>query len=127
MGFLHRARLVLKGDLGSRLIAARLGQQQDEMAGAQLVALEELAARMASMAASIRELEERAQKLTAEAASGGSAEGAKVQVEIIDELLGGVRQFRAALDEQRRELEEAERRLTAGGGTFPEPSPRAQI
>ena len=43
------------------------------------------------------------------------AERAQVQVEVIDEMLDGIRALRAAIDQQRAELIEAEQRLTAEG------------
>ena len=77
------------------------------------------------MATTIKELEAQAKSLDdeaeavaqSEAASGDAsiAERANVQVEVIDEMLDGIRSLRAAIDQQRAELIEAEQKLSAEG------------
>ena len=92
------------------------------VSGEQLQRLQDIAARMAGMAATIKQLEEQAKRLDHEAeavaqseaaASGDTdvAERAQVQVAVIDEMLDGIRALRAAIDQQRTELAEAERQL----------------
>lgn len=114
MGFWQRARLVLKGDIGLRVRAVPGPRHEEDLSGQQLVALNQIAERMAAMAATLKELDARAETLNRAPNRTQAAEQAQVQVEIIDELLDGVRQLRTALDEQRSELAEAERRLTEG-------------
>lgn len=125
MGFWQRARLVLKGDIVPRMGVAQPAAPEEALSPEQLGALEEIAQRMAAMAASIKELEARAQEMQAGPDTGAPATAAgtadetakaQVQVEIIDELLDGVRQLRTALDLQRDELVEAERRITGDDG-----------
>lgn len=78
------------------------------------------------MATTIQQLEEQAKSLDEEAeavansgaaASGDTeiAERAHMQVEVIDEMLDGIRALRAAIDQQRAELIEAERQLAEQG------------
>jgi uncharacterized small protein (DUF1192 family) len=128
MGFLQRARLVLKGDIGPRVVVAPPAATEEPLTHEQLAALEEIAQRMAAMAASIKDLEARAHAIHATrdadaaeagAATAAEAANAQVQVEIIDELLIGVRQLRTALDQQRDELVDAERRFTGSESEAP--------
>lgn len=81
--------------------------------GRRLEPLPETQQRMADLAAAIKQLELRAQQIEAEPASTRDADPghAERQVEIIDELLDGIRQLRAALDQQRAALEAAEERV----------------
>ncbi|HEX6539756.1 MAG TPA: hypothetical protein VF155_11315 [Candidatus Dormibacteraeota bacterium] len=118
MGFWQRARLVLKGDIGPRVAGVQHSQPEEELSGPQLAALEEIAARMATMAEALKELDARAQMLNRSPEGTEPAERAQVQVAIIDELLDGVHQLRTALDAQSVELAEAERRLTGGDNTL---------
>ena len=81
---------------------------------------------MAAMATTIKELEAQAKTLDDEAeevAKSGAASGdasvaerAHVQVEVIDEMLDGIRSLRAAIDHQRAELIEAEQKLSSAEG-----------
>ncbi|MGH7687190.1 MAG: hypothetical protein ACREN2_10295 [Candidatus Dormibacteria bacterium] len=101
MGFLRNASMVFRGQVRLR----PRPQQDDEeaLSQQQQQALEDIARRMAEMAASIKELEERAQTV--------SPGRPQVQVEMIDEMLSGIRGLRVALDQQRAELADAEQRL----------------
>lgn len=117
MGFWQRARHVLKGDVGPRVATVPQAQPEEELSGPQLAALEEIAARMATMAEALKELDARAQLVNRDSDGAEPAQRAQVQVEIIDELLDGVRQLRTALDAQSAELADAERRLTGGDET----------
>lgn len=91
----------------------------------QLAALQDIAERMSGMAETIKQLEEKARGLDAEAeavAQSGVATGdedlaerAHVQVEVIDEMLDGIRALRAAIDQQRSELIDAEHKLAHEG------------
>lgn len=78
------------------------------------------------MATTIQQLEQQAKSLDEEAEavakSGGASPGdteiverAQMQVEVIDEMLDGIRALRAAIDQQRAELIEAEQRLAQEG------------
>lgn len=111
MGFLRNASLVLRGQ-----VRVRPRPQQEALTQQQQQALEDIARRMAEMAAAIKELEERAQTVhpAGEAADGDdsdSPERAQVQVEMIDQMLSGIRGLRVALDQQRAELADAEQLL----------------
>lgn len=126
MGFWQRAAAVLRADtaLRRRVPSATRGADEDA-SGEQLLALQEIAERMAGMATTIKQLEEQAKSLDEEAedlaqsgdASGDSAiaERAHMQVEVIDEMLDGIRSLRAAIDQQRAELIDAEHRLSHEG------------
>ena len=125
MGFLDRVAVVLRANTALRRRApARADAGDTDVTGEQLHALQAIADRMSGMASTIKQLEEQAKRLDDEAAevaqSGDAspgdseiAERAQVQVEVIDEMLDGIRALRAAIDEQRAELVEAERRLAA--------------
>ena len=126
MGFWERAALVLRANT-----ALRRRPQPAPSAGEvlvsdeQLAALQDIAERMSGMAATIKQLEEKARSLDVEAeavAQSGEATGdddlaerAHVQVEVIDEMLDGIRALRDAIDQQRSELIEAEQRLAREG------------
>lgn len=127
MGFWQRAATVLRADtaLRRRAPSAR-NPGEPVVSGEQLQALQDIAERMAGMAATIKELEEQAKRLDEEAeavaqsqadASGDTdvAERAHMQVEVIDEMLDGIRALRAVIDQQRAELVEAERQLGENG------------
>lgn len=128
MGFLDRVAVVLRANsaLRRRTTPATAGSGEPAATGEQLQALQDIAERMAGMATTIKQLEEQAKRLDEEAeevAQSGSAspgdteiaERAQVQVEVIDEMLDGIRALRAAIDQQRAELIEAEQRLAAEG------------
>lgn len=126
MGFWERAAAVLRTNSALRRRAPSApGAGEPVVSGEQLMALQEIAERMAGMAATIKQLEEQAKSLDAEAeavAQSGAASGdtalaerAHVQVEVIDEMLDGIRSLRAAIDQQRAELIEAEQRLPEAG------------
>lgn len=127
MGFWERAAVVLRSNtaLRRRAATARRGGGAGA-SGEQIQTLQDIAERMAGMAATIKQLEEQAKRLDEEAeavAQAGAApsddteiaDRAQVQVEVIDEMLDGIRALRAAIDQQRAELVEAEQRLTAEG------------
>lgn len=123
MGFWQRAASVLRADTAFRRRAPSVPNPGEPVvSGEQLQRLQDIAARMAGMAATIKQLEEQAKRLDHEAkavaqseaaASGDTdvAERAQVQVAVIDEMLDGIRALRAAIDQQRTELAEAERQL----------------
>ena len=127
MGFWQRAAAVLRTNTAlRRQVRSRPGTGGQAATGEQLQALQDIAERMAGMATTIKQLEEQAKRLDEEAeevAQSGAtpsddtevAERAQVQVEVIDEMLDGIRALRAAIDQQRAELIEAEQRLTAEG------------
>ena len=128
MGLLQRAALVLRTNAGLRK-RARLASAGGEevVSGEQLATLQDIAERMSGMAAAIKQLEAKAKSLDEEAeavarsdtsAQDGDdvAARAHMQVEVIDEMLDGIRALRAAIDQQRTELVEAEQRLNEGGG-----------
>ncbi len=127
MGFWQRAASVLRADTALRRRAPSAPNPGEPVvSGEQLQTLQDIAARMAGMAATIKQLEEQAKRLDQEAeavaqseaaASGDTdvAERAQVQVEVIDEMLDGIRALRAAIDQQRAELVEAERQLGEHG------------
>ena len=127
MGFWQRAAVVLRTNTALRRRAPSApGAGEQAATGEQLLALQDIAERMAGMATTIKQLEEQAKRLDEEAeevaqsgaASSGDrdiAERAQVQVGVIDEMLDGIRALRAAIDQQRAELIEAEQRLTAEG------------
>ncbi|MGH7749319.1 MAG: hypothetical protein ACREQ5_31820 [Candidatus Dormibacteria bacterium] len=128
MGFWERAAALLRSNSAIRRRApSSPGAGEPVVSGEQLVALQEIAERMAGMATTIKELEEQAKSLDEEAeavARSGAASGdmaiterANVQVEVIDEMLDGIRSLRAAIDQQRAELIEAEQRLAEDGGS----------
>lgn len=127
MGFLQRVGLMLRSDSALRRLrpAAPAASEQD-VSAEQLQALQGIAERMAGMATTIQQLEEQAKSLDEEAEavakSGGASPGdteiverAQMQVEVIDEMLDGIRALRAAIDQQRAELIEAEQRLAKEG------------
>lgn len=119
--------MVLRANTALRRRApVRPGSGEPAASEEQLQTLQDIAERMAGMAATIKQLEEQAKRLDDEAeavAQSGAApaadteiaERAQVQVEVIDEMLDGIRALRAAIDQQRAELVEAEQRLTAEG------------
>ena len=127
MGFWQRAAVVLRTNTALRRRAPSTpGAGEQAATGEQLLALQDIAERMAGMATTIKQLEEHAKRLDEEAeevAQSGAvssddtdiAERAQVQVEVIDEMLDGIRALRAAIDQQRAELIEAEQRLTTEG------------
>ena len=125
MGFWQRAAAVLRTNSALRRRAPAAPGGEQLVSGEQLVALQGIAERMAAMASTIKELEAQAKSLDDEAeevAQSGAASGdpsiverANVQVEVIDEMLDGIRSLRAAIDQQRAELIEAEQRLAEQG------------
>lgn len=126
MGFWERAAVVLRTNTALRRRTPATGARNKAASGEQLLALQDIAERMAGMATTIKQLEEQAKRLDEEAeevAQSGAAssddtdiaERAQVQVEVIDEMLDGIRALRAAIDQQRAELIEAEQRLSADG------------
>ena len=125
MGFWQRAAAVLRTNSALRRRAPATPGGEQLVSGEQLVALQGIAERMAAMAATIKELEAQAKSLDDEAeevAQSGAASGdasiverAHVQVEVIDEMLDGIRSLRTAIDQQRAELIEAEQRLVQHG------------
>ena len=127
MGFWQRAASVLRADTALRRRAPSAPNPGEQVvSGEQLQALQDIAERMAGMAATIKQLEEQAKRLDEEAeavaqsqadASGDTdvAERAHMQVEVIDEMLDGIRALRAAIDRQRAELVEAERQVGEHG------------
>ena len=128
MGFWERAAKVLRANTALRRRApAGPGEGEHVVSGEQLHALQEIAERMAGMATTIKQLEERAKRLDEEAeevarsgaASGDTAiaERAHMQVEVIDEMLDGIRSLRTVIDQQRTELIDAEQRLAREGET----------
>ena len=129
MGFFDRVAVVLRANTAlRRRTPTAAGAGEPAGTGEQLQALQDIAERMAGMAATIKQLEEQAKRLDQEAeavAQSGAApsgdkdiaERAQVQVEVIDEMLDGIRALHAAIDQQRAELVEAEQRLTAEGET----------
>lgn len=133
MGFWRRAALVLRaGSALRRRAPASPAAGVEVVSAEQLLALQGIAERMAGLATTIKELEAKAKSLDEEAeavaessASGAGdtdiAERAHMQVEVIDEMLGGIRALRAAIDQQRAEIMDAEQRLAEGGGTSPQP------
>ena len=122
MGFLRNASMVFRGQVRVR---PRPQQEAEEaLTQQQQQALEDIARRMAEMAAAIKELEERAQTVhppgdAAEGDDSASPERAQVQVEMIDQMLNGIRGLRVALDQQRAELADAEQRLVEAEGESP--------
>lgn len=126
MGFWQRAAVVLRANTALRRRAPSAPGAGEQAAGEQLQALQDIAERMAGMATTIKQLEEQAKRLDEEAEEVAQSEGASsddtdiaerahVQVEVIDEMLDGIRALRAAIDQQRAELIEAEQRLAAEG------------
>ena len=126
MGFWQRVAAVLRTNsaLRRRTPSPPDGGEQ-LVSGEQLLALQGIAERMSVMATTIKQLEAQAKSLDDEAeevAKSGAASGdariaerANVQVEVIDEMLDGIRALRAAIDQQRAELMEAEQRLVHQG------------
>ena len=108
MGFLRNASMVLRGQV--RVRPRPQADADEALTQQQQQALEDIARRMAEMAAAIKELEERAQTVPP-AGEAASPDRAEVQVEMIDQMLSGIRGLRVALDQQRAELAEAEQRL----------------
>ena len=135
MGLLQRVAVLLRSDSAlRRLRPAAPASVDPAVSGEQLQALQDIAERMAGMAATIKQLEEQAKSLDAEAeavaksetGSSGSSEiveRAHLQVEVIDEMLDGIRALRAAIDQQRAELIEAERQLAQEGTASHEGEP----
>ena len=124
MRFWQRAAAVLRTNSALRKRAPSApGGREQVVSGEQLLALQDIAERMAAMATTIKQLEEQAKSLDQEAeevaqsgaapADAAIAERAHMQVEVIDEMLDGIRSLRAAIDQQRAELIEAEQRLNA--------------
>ncbi|MBV8528075.1 MAG: hypothetical protein JOZ75_07150, partial [Candidatus Dormibacteraeota bacterium] len=123
MGFLQRVALVLRSDTALRRRPPAAPTSGGEGAsGEQIQALQDTAGRMAAMATTIKQLEEQAKRLDEEAAGVAKSEAASsddaeiaerahMQVEVIDEMLEGIRALRAAIDQQRAELIEAEQQL----------------
>ena len=125
MGFLRNASMVLRGQVRVR---PRPQQDADEaLTQQQQQALEDIARRMAEMATAIKELEERAQAANpageVEGEDGAPLDRAQLQVEMIDQMLSGIRGLRVALDEQRAELADAEQRLVEAEAEAQEEEP----
>lgn len=133
MGFWQRATLVLRASATLRKRQAEPANTEEVIvSGEQLQALQDIAERMAGMAVTIKQLEEKARDLEAEAEAAGtqtaapeSSDGdvaarAQVQIEVIDEMLDGIRALRATIDQQRSELTLAEQQMLEGGASSPE-------
>jgi hypothetical protein len=139
MGLWQRATLVLRASATLRKQRAAQADAGDVVvSGEQLQALQDIADRMAGMAVTIKQLEEKAKDLEAEAeAEAGAQAGdaassedavavrAQVQIDVIDEMLDGIRALRVAIDQQRTELTQAEQEIQEGGETRAGDNPSA--
>ena len=128
MGLLQRAALVLRANAGLRKRSPSAAAGGEVVVSAeQLATLQDIAERMSGMAAAIKQLEEKAKSLDDEAEAVAQSDAsapdgddvavrAHMQVEVIDEMLDGIRALRTAIDQQRTELVQAEQRLSESDG-----------